>query len=183
MRVIGPNAQGIANFATGAVLNFSTMFMEVEPQDGPVAIVSQSGAASVMPYALLRERGIGVRYLAATGNDADLGVSELVRSIADDEDIRLIMVYVETLSNPDMLAEAARLARERGAHIVLLKGGSSHRGAVAAASHTGAMVGEDGALNAFLHRHGIQRAHDIHELVNAAPLYQRYFPAGPAAPS
>jgi acetate---CoA ligase (ADP-forming) len=177
MRVIGPNAQGIANFATGAVLNFSTMFMEVEPQDGPVAIVSQSGAASVMPYALLRERGIGVRYLAATGNDADLGVSELVLGIAADEDIRLILVYVEALSNPDMLAEAARVAHERGAQIVLLKGGSSRRGAVAAASHTGAMVGEDGALNAFLNRHGIQRAHDIHELVNAAPLYHRSFPA------
>jgi predicted CoA-binding protein len=48
-RVIGPNAQGVANFANGAVLNFSTMFMEVAPQDGPIAIISQSGAASVMP--------------------------------------------------------------------------------------------------------------------------------------
>jgi acyl-CoA synthetase (NDP forming) len=72
MRLVGPNAQGIANFSSGAVLNFSTMFMEAPPQDGPIAIVSQSGAASVMPYALLRERGLGVRYLAATGNDADL---------------------------------------------------------------------------------------------------------------
>jgi acyl-CoA synthetase (NDP forming) len=177
MRLVGPNAQGIANFSSGAVLNFSTMFMEVPPQDGPIAIISQSGAASVMPYALLRERGLGVRYLAATGNDADLGVSELVRRIAADEDIRLILVYVEAISNPEMLAEAASLAHRRGAHIVLLKGGSSQRGAVAAASHTGAMVGEDGALEAFLHRHGIWRAHDIHELINATPLYLRGFPA------
>ena len=50
MRLVGPNAQGIANFASGAVLNFSTMFMEVPAEDGPIAIVSQSGAASVMPY-------------------------------------------------------------------------------------------------------------------------------------
>jgi acyl-CoA synthetase (NDP forming) len=76
-----------------------------------------------------------------------------------------------------MLAEAAKLARGRGARIVLLKGGSSQRGAVAAASHTGAMVGEDGALDAFLNRHGIWRAQDIHELINAAPLYLRCFPA------
>jgi acyl-CoA synthetase (NDP forming) len=178
MRVVGPNAQGIANFSTGAVLNFSTMFMEVAPADGPVAIVSQSGAASVMPYALLREKGIGVRYLAATGNDADLGVSELVRSIATDENIQLILVYVETVTNPEFLAEAARITRARGAHIIFLKGGSSQRGAIAAASHTGAMVGEDGALSAFLRHHGIERARDIHELVNAAPLYQHKFPTG-----
>ncbi|UHL64239.1 acetate--CoA ligase family protein [Paralcaligenes sp. KSB-10] len=171
MRLVGPNAQGLANFATGAVLNFSTMFMEVPPKDGPIAVVSQSGAASVMPYALLREKGLGVRYLAATGNDADLGVSELVRLIAADADIRLILVYVESLTRPEFLAEAADLARQHGAHIVLLKGGSSLKGAVAAASHTGAIVGQDAALDAFLEQNGIWRAHDIHELVNAAPLY------------
>jgi acyl-CoA synthetase (NDP forming) len=171
MRIIGPNAQGIANFGNGAVLNFSTMFMEVAPQDGPIAIVSQSGAASVMPYALLREMGLGVRYLFATGNDADLDVSELTRVVAQDPEIKLILVYVEAITQPHLLAEAAGIARARGASIVLLKGGSSQKGAAAAASHTGAMVGHDGALDAFLARHGIWRAGDLHELVNAAPLY------------
>jgi acyl-CoA synthetase (NDP forming) len=178
MRLIGPNAQGFANFANGAVLNFSTMFMEVQPQDGPIAIVSQSGAASVMPYAMLREQGYGVRYLAATGNDADLGVSELVRHCVEDPQIRLILVYVESVSNPQMLAEAAHLARQNGSHLVLLKGGVSHKGAAAAASHTGAMIGEDGALDAFLARHGICRAHDVHQLVNAAPLYLNGYAPG-----
>ncbi|MDB6145826.1 MAG: putative acetyl-CoA synthetase (ADP-forming) alpha and beta chain protein [Pseudomonas sp.] len=178
MRLIGPNAQGFANFANGAVLNFSTMFMEVTPADGPIAIVSQSGAASVMPYAMLRERGYGVRYLAATGNDADLGVSELTRLLVDDPQIRLVLIYVETLSNPQLLAQAARVARQNGSHIVLLKGGVSDKGAAAAASHTGALVGQDGALDAFLDKHGIWRAHDIHELVNAAPLYLNGFAPG-----
>ncbi|MDB5980428.1 MAG: putative acetyl-CoA synthetase (ADP-forming) alpha and beta chain protein [Pseudomonas sp.] len=171
MRLIGPNAQGFANFAKGAVLNFSTMFMEVMPADGPIAIVSQSGAASVMPYAMLREQGYGVRYLAATGNDADLGVSELTRLLVDDPQIRLILIYVETISNPRLLAQAAQVARQNGSHIVLLKGGVSDKGAAAAASHTGAMLGQEGALDAFLEKHGVWRAHDIHELVNAAPLY------------
>ncbi|MBP5059609.1 acetate--CoA ligase family protein [Pseudomonas chlororaphis] len=178
MRLIGPNAQGFANFANGAVLNFSTMFMEVPPADGPIAIVSQSGAASVIPYAMLREQGYGVRYLVATGNDADLGVSELTRLLMDDPHIRLILVYVETVSNPMLLAEAAQIARQNGTHIVLLKGGVSNKGAAAAASHTGAMVGQDGALDAFLEKHGIWRAHDIHELVNAAPLYLSGFAPG-----
>ncbi|MBP0588162.1 acetate--CoA ligase family protein [Paraburkholderia sp. LEh10] len=176
MRIVGPNAQGIASFASGAVLNFSTMFMEVEPMDGPIAIVSQSGAASVMPYVLLRERGLGVRYLAATGNDADLGVAELALSVATDESIRLILVYVESLSQPAMLAQAARIARARGARVVLLKGGSSDLGAAAAASHTGALAGQDAALDAFLERHGILRARDVHELVNAAALFVQGLP-------
>ena len=100
MRVLGPNSQGLANFATGAVANFSTMFVEVAPQDGPVAIVSQSGSASVVPYARLREKGIGVRYVLASGNDADLTVSELACAVAEDRSVRLILLYLETVEGP-----------------------------------------------------------------------------------
>jgi len=171
VRLVGPNAQGIANFRTGAVLNFSTMFMEIAPKDGPVAIVSQSGAASVMPYAMLRERDIGVRYLVASGNDADASVSELALAAAADPEVRVLLLYIESLNDPQMLAEAARLARARGAAVVALKSGRSAHGAKAAASHTGAMVNDDRVVDAFFERHGIWRAQDVHGLVNATELY------------
>lgn len=171
MRLVGPNAQGTANFASGAVLNFSTMFMEVAPQDGPIAIISQSGAASVMPYALLRQAGLGVRYLVATGNDADLDACAMTAAVAGDPEVRLILVYLESITDPAALARAAALARNRGASIVAIKAGNSQRGARAAASHTGALVGNDAAIDAFLARHRIWRAGDIGELVRAVPLY------------
>jgi len=171
MRLVGPNAQGTANFSNGAILNFSTMFMEIAPLDGPIAVISQSGAASVMPYALLRKAGYGVRYIAATGNDADLSTSAIAEELARDEKIKLILVYLETISNPDRLAEAAAIARARGAYIVALKSGSSKLGAVAASSHTGAVVGDDVAVDAFLARHGIWRARDMNEFIRATPLY------------
>lgn len=178
IRIIGPNAQGSANFATGAVLNFSTMFMDVTPLDGPIAIVSQSGAASVMPYALLRQEGIGVRYVIATGNDSDAGACAMAEAVASDPDIRLILVYLESISDPVRLASAARLARERGAYVVAIKSGSSERGAQAAASHTGALAGNDAAVDAFLARHGIWRARDINEFIRATSLYLQNHDAG-----
>lgn len=171
VRLVGPNAQGVANFQTGAVLNFSTMFMEVAPQDGPVAVISQSGAASVMPYALLRERGIGVRYVVATGNDAESSVCELALAAAADPDIRVLLLYIESLADPAVLAEAARIARARGAAVVALKSGRSVHGAKAAASHTGAIVNDDALVGAFFESHGIWRADDVHGLVNAVELY------------
>src|SRR5439155_1329534 len=79
-----PNTQGLANFGTGAIASFSTMFLESPPQDGPVAIVSQSGAMSVVPYGLLRARGIGVRHTHATGNDADVTAAELACAVLED---------------------------------------------------------------------------------------------------
>lgn len=170
VRLIGPNAQGIANFRSASVLNFSTMFMEVAPADGPVAIVSQSGAASVMPYAMLRERGVGVRYLVASGNDADTSVSELALVAAADPEVRVLLLYIESLSDPALLAEVARTANARGAAVIGLKSGRSARGAQAAASHTGAMVNDDRVVDAFFECHGIWRARDVHGLVNATEL-------------
>lgn len=171
IRLVGPNAQGVANFQTGAVMNFSTMFMEIDPQDGPVAIISQSGAASVMPYAMLRERGVGVRYLVASGNDADTSVCELALVAAADPEIQVVLLYIESLSDPSMLAEAARIANARGAAVIALKSGRSDHGAKAAASHTGAIVNDDVVVDAFLEHHGIWRAEDVHGLVNAVELY------------
>ncbi|MDM0019116.1 acetate--CoA ligase family protein [Variovorax saccharolyticus] len=171
IRLVGPNAQGVANFQTGAVMNFSTMFMEIEPRDGPVAIVSQSGAASVMPYAMLRERGVGVRYLVASGNDADASVCELALTAAADPEVRVVLMYIESLRDPAMLAEVARLAAARGAAVIALKSGRSAHGAKAAASHTGAIVNDDVVVDAFFERHGIWRANDVQGLVNAVELY------------
>ena len=171
MRIIGPNTQGLANFATGAVLNFSTMFLEVEPRDGPVGVVSQSGAMSVVPYGLLRQRGIGVRYACATGNDCDVNASELASVMAEDAELKLLLLYLETIRDPAPLAEAARIARERGLPIVALKSGRTTAGQAAARSHTGALANEDRVVEAFLERHGIWRAQDSVELVQAAELY------------
>lgn len=171
MRMLGPNAQGMANFRSGAVANFSTMFMEVPPEDGPVAILSQSGAASVMPYALLRERRIGVRYVVASGNDADVTIADLLSSVTEDDGIRIVLLYLEALGDVQALAAAAERARARGIVLVAIKAGSSGKGAAAAASHTGALATEDAVVSAFFRRHGIWRARTIQELAATVPLY------------
>ncbi len=171
MRLVGPNSQGLANFGTGVVASFSTMFVEVEPADGPVAIVSQSGVMSVLPYGLLRARGIGIRHAHATGNDADVTLPELTFAVVHDPDVRLVLLYIESIRDPELLAQAAAVARERDLPIVAVKSGRTARGAQAARSHTGALASDDRVVDAFLRSHGIWRANDMHDLVRTAELY------------
>lgn len=173
LRLVGPNSQGLANFGSGAIASFSTMFIEVPPQDGPIAVVSQSGGVAAMVYGLLRAQGLGVRHMHATGNQADITVSELALAVAHDPDVRLILLYLESLSDPEVLAEAARVARARNVPVVAVKAGRSQDGQRAAASHTGAIANEDRAVDAFLSRHGIWRVDDAHALARCAPLYLR----------
>lgn len=178
MRVVGPNTQGLANFGTGAVASFSSMFAEVQPLDGPVGIVSQSGAMSVVPYGLLRRRGIGVRHAHATGNDADVTVCELAATVAADRDLKLLLLYLESIPDPHHLAEAAAVAREHGLPIVALKAGRTEAGQTAARSHTGALANEDRVVDAFFAQHGIWRVRDTAELVEAAELYLKGWKPG-----
>ncbi|HUI17376.1 MAG TPA: acetate--CoA ligase family protein, partial [Alphaproteobacteria bacterium] len=138
---------------------------------GPVAMCSQSGAMSVVPYGLLRRRGIGVRHAHATGNDADVTVAELACAVASDPDVKLLLLYLESVPDPHNLAKAARIARERELPIVALKSGRTAAGQRAALSHTGALATEDRVVDAFFARHGIWRVKDIAGLVRAAELY------------
>ena len=171
MRMIGPNSQGLANFACGAITSFSTLFIERPPADGPVAIVSQSGALSVVPYALMRDRGIGVRHVHATGNEADICVAEVANAVIDDDGVKLLLLYLENFNRPDVLAQAATKARERDIPILALKAGRTQSGALMASSHTGAMATEDRIVDAFMEKHGILRARHVGDLVNSAELF------------
>src|SRR3954464_15022791 len=171
MRIVGPNSQGLANFGTGAILSFSTMYIEAPPQDGPIAVVSQSGAMSVVPYGLLRAQGLGVRHSHATGNDADVTVSEMASVVAEDPDLKLLLLYLESIDDSFYLAETARIAHARNLPIIALKSGRTQAGQEAAKSHTGALANEDRTVDAFLAKHGIWRARDTAELVASAQMY------------
>lgn len=175
MRIVGPNSQGLANFGTGAIASFSTMFMDMDRQDaanrGHVAMLSQSGALSTVPVGFLRERGIGVRHTHATGNDADITVGELAIAVAEDPEVKLLLLYLESIPEKKYLEELADVALKRNLPIIALKSGRTEAGRAAAQSHTGALANEDRVVDAFFAHHGIWRAPDMRGLVEATELY------------
>lgn len=164
MRLIGPNSQGLANFGTGAIASFSTMFLEIPPQDGPVAVISQSGGMSAMVYGLLRKRQIGVRHMHATGNEADITVADLAKAVLVDPDIKVVCLYLESIQNAQTFAEAMKVAKQKGIPVIAVKTGSSMAGMKAAASHTGALANEDRLVDAFFEAHDIIRAKNPEEM-------------------
>jgi acyl-CoA synthetase (NDP forming) len=171
MRIVGPNSQGLANFGTGAIASFSTMFMDMERAEGHVAMLSQSGALSTVPVGFLRQRGIGVRHTHATGNDADITVGELAVAVAEDPEVKLLLLYLESIPEKKYLEELAAVALDRDLPVIALKSGRSEAGRQAAQSHTGALANEDRVVDAFFEHHGIWRAPDMRGLVEATELY------------
>jgi acyl-CoA synthetase (NDP forming) len=132
-----------------------------------------------VPYGILRRRGIGVRYVHGTGNDADVSAAELAAAAIDDPELKLLLLYLENVRDPESLISLGEKSRRNDTPVVALVGGRSSRGSRAAASHTGALATERRVLDAFFERVGIWQVHSVKELVGASELYlQDWRPTG-----
>jgi acyl-CoA synthetase (NDP forming) len=115
-------------------------------------------------------RGLGFSKLVSVGNEADLGVGEIVDLLADDPETNVILLFLETVRDARALAAAARKAHAAGKPVVAYKLGRSAAGEALARSHTGALAGADGALDAFFRDCGILRVDMLETLIEISPL-------------
>jgi len=173
VRLLGPNSIGVASFDTGAVLSFASIYADCVPMDGPVAIVSQSGAFGVSVYALLREAGVGVRCVAATGNEADLDTADFVAALAPRPGLRLILLYLENVRDPTRMRAALLAARQHGVRVVAVRAGRSADGCRSAGLHTGSEGAVSDALDALFADSGCRTVADMGQMLRCVPGYLR----------
>jgi acetyltransferase len=99
--------------------------------------------------------------------DVDFG--DMIDYLGRSSAAKSILLYVEQLSNIRKFLSAARSV-SRIKPIIVLKAGSSSAGAAAAASHTGALAGEDAVYDAAFKRAGVIRVRTIEDLFDCAEL-------------
>ncbi len=165
--VCGPNSVGIINAATRMALTFTAALTSgpLAPP-GRIGIVSQSGAFGTVLYGLARDQALGLHTYISAGNEAQLGVSDYIAALVEHPEITTIGGYIEAIRDGAAFAEAAAAARGSGQPIVLVKVGASEAGTLAAASHTGALTGDDRAYEAAFGRFGVARAIDEQHLLD-----------------
>ncbi len=165
MRLVGPNCMGVLNTHPGVSMNAT--FAPGMPPAGHAAFVSQSGAMGVSVLDYAREYGIGIAQFASVGNKADVSGNDLLEYWEHDDDVRVILMYVENFGNPRRFLEiASRITRHKP--IIVVKSGRSRAGARAAWSHTGALAASDTAVDALLAQAGVLRADSVEALFDMA---------------
>ena len=170
VRLLGPNSMGLVDIPGRVALTVNAVLeMDTLPA-GTTSVVSQSGTMLGTVLSRGAARGLGFAKLIAVGNEADLGVGELVELLVDDRDTRVILLFLETVRDAARLAAAARKAHAAGKPVVAYKLGRSGLGAQLARSHTGALAGSDQAIAAYFHDCGILRVDLLETLVEIAPL-------------
>jgi acetyltransferase len=175
MRILGPNCLGIISPARSLNASFAGSM----PRPGHVAFVSQSGAlcTSVLDWAA--DEKLGFSHFVSTGNMIDVDFGDLIDYLGEDEATKSILLYIESISDARKFMTAAR-AFARMKPIVAYKAGRFTESAAAAASHTGALAGEDAVFDAAFERMGVARVFNIGEIFDVADLVGRpKVPRGP----
>jgi acetyl coenzyme A synthetase (ADP forming)-like protein len=175
VRFIGPNCLGMID--THSKINAS--FAAGMPAKGNIGFFSQSGALclAILDRALPDE--IGFSKFISMGNKADISDIDIMLALAEDENTKVILGYIEGVGDGRRFMEvAAEVSRKKP--VIILKSGITSAGAKAASSHTGALAGREAAFDSAFKQSGVIRVDTINELFNYAVAFaSQPLPKGP----
>jgi acetyltransferase len=175
LRIIGPNCLGVMNPVNG----LNATFASAMARPGQVAFLSQSGAlcTAVLDWSL--QANVGFSLFVSVGSMLDVNWGDLVLHVGDDPRTQAILIYMESIGDARAFLSAAReVAMTKP--IIVIKPGRTEGAARAAASHTGALAGQDDVLEAAFRRCGVVRVSGISDLFHAAEsLSKQPRPRGP----
>jgi acetyltransferase len=171
LRLIGPNCLGVLVPAARLNASFATRM----PQQGDLAVISQSGAIVAGMIEWAAQRTIGFSAVVSVGDQIDVDLGDLLDLFAIDTASRAIVLYIEAIKNARKFMSAARAAA-RAKPVIVIKAGRHAQGAKAAATHTGALAGSDAVYAAAFRRAGLLRVFDLEELFAATETLGRLQP-------
>ena len=172
MPFLGPNCYGLINYVDGALL-WPDQHGGERTERG-VAILMQSG--NIALNMTMVQRGMPIAYLAALGNQAKVGLSDMISALAKTGRVTAIGLLVEGIDDIGKFARAVSDARALGVPVVALKAGRTESGAVLAMSHTGSLAGSDKVMDAYLRKLGVARVTSLTVLIETLKLLHVHGP-------
>ena len=173
IRFVGPNCNGIWTSRVRLNLTF-----DFAPQPGPISFISQSGTLGGYLFQVATSKGYGFSKFVSSGNQASLGMADYVEYLGQDDDTRVIVLYMEGIQGGRRLFEVAREVVKRKP-IVLYKGGRTAPGSRATKSHTASLAGSDEVFEALCRQAGLIRCYEaMHPFDIAEALSYQPVPRG-----
>lgn len=166
MRLLGPNTIGLLNLQDRIILSASGALDTEHITTGKIGVISQSGGILGSLLSRAAAKGIGLSHLVATGNEGDLEICDILEWMINEAETSVITLYLEGLRNTKRFKLLAEAADQAGKHLVVYKVGKSDAGALASASHTGAMAGDDRLYDALFAQSGVLRVDRFDDLLD-----------------
>ena len=166
MPVIGPNCYGVLNCLDRAVLWPDQHGCQA--LDKGVAVITQSGNIGL--NITMQRRGLPLAFMFTMGNQASVGVADVMDALLDDPRVTAIGLHIEGLADIAQFDVVCRKALAKNIPIVAAKSGRSEAAAKIAMSHTSSLTGSDQLFDALFSRLGIARVDTLEQFIETLKL-------------
>lgn len=169
IRVIGPNCIGIMNASNNLDTFFQPREAMLRPDKGSVTFLTQSGTFGATFLEWLALEKLGLSKFVSYGNKADVDEVDMLSYLKNDDETKVIALYIEGLSNG---REFLKIARDvsMAKPIVVIKAGKTSKGAMAVKSHTGVLAGDDAIFVGAMRQSGIIMVDDLEEMLDVVKI-------------
>jgi acetyl-CoA synthetase (ADP-forming) len=173
IRIIGPNCLGIYD----AVSRIDTFFTPEErvrrPKRGGLSVLTQSGSFAELIMDEMASKNIGVARIVSYGNRVDVGETDCLNFLMDDEATKVVVIYMESVDDGRRFVEVASRCTKKKP-VVVVKVGKREAGVHAARSHTGAISGRYEIYKAAFKKAGIVEVDGFEGLKDACKVLNTY---------
>ncbi len=169
VRAIGPNCMGV--YSPEGRFSYSPDFSD---KVGTMAFVSQSGDLTSQFVNRANSNAVFFSKVASIGNSIDLKISEFINYFNLDEKTEIIGVYFEGFPrfDRDEGKNFWQALKNNNKPLLLLRGGLSKQGRVAAASHTGTIASNNRIWDAIYKQTTALRVDSFEELIDSSIAFR-----------
>ena len=165
--VCGGNGMGYFNYDRHI---FASFMSPAETTPGRIAALCHSG--SVFAILALADPRYRFNLLTSQGQEIGASVSDYMDYALDQPSTRVLALFLETVRDPDGFVAALEKANRLKIPVVATKVGRTQESARLAATHSGALAGDDDAFDAVCRRYGVLRTDDLDSLMASAQILE-----------
>ncbi|MFO7797761.1 MAG: CoA-binding protein [Promethearchaeati archaeon] len=168
LRILGPNGMGIYYPKLG--ITWRTKF---PIESGNIGFIAQSGGICNIAIYTAKEYGINFSKVFSFGNGADLDFVDLLYFLGNDPETELILCYLEGI-NKNRAKDLKKILEYIQKPIVILKGGKSNKGKIAAKTHTASISGNNRIWTSLFQQYNLIEVESLEQLLNIARIIDFY---------
>lgn len=163
--VCGGNCMGYYNFADNTHVSFQSAGKR---KPGHISLIAHSGSIFVLPTS--NDPRYRFNLVVSAGQEIATTLDQYMDFALEQPSTRVLAVFMEAIRNPEGFIDVLKKAKAKGIPVVVTKVGRTEVSAKLAATHSGAIAGDNTAYEALFKKYGVIQTDSLDDLMTTAQI-------------
>lgn len=163
--ICGGNCMGYYNFDANAHVSFQS---PGKRKAGHIALIAHSGSIFVLPTS--NDPRYRFNLVVSAGQEISTTLDDYMDFALEQPSTRVLAVFMEAIRDPQGFVKVLEKAKTKGIPVVVTKVGRTEVSAKLAATHSGAIAGDNTAYEALFKKYGVISTNSLDDLMTTAQV-------------